>query len=118
MPKYLEQIETGRIYPFNEQRAKRKDMRPYDGPVPRKAKPDLVKESAPVKELETDEGGESESDTSEPYLESDGQKVRLSDASKQLLETFAREQFGVELDRRKAQKTLVEEVKALMEPAE
>ena len=107
MPKYLEQIETGRIYPFSEQRAKRKDMRPYDGPVPRNAEKPARSQTQ-----------EPETPANEPYLESDGQKVRLSDASKQLLEAFAREQFGVELDRRKAQKTLVEEVKALMEPAE
>jgi len=131
---YLRQKGTGRVYAWSSQLAKRKDMRPFDPSAkeaagnqeaakvakPEKPPPGGNDPSGDEAKQSTGTGAENDGQTEESSVDlSDAiivndERVRLSEASRDVLADYAERHFGVNMDRRKKSETLAQELRDLI----
>ena len=104
-PTHLVRSDNGRIFTYTEQLASRPDMIEAFG----------LDEARMLSARRTGEDSPSpvEDDTGEDSTEQGDGTLVISKASKDELEAFARDEFGVELDKRKSLDTLRKDVMAL-----
>lgn len=117
--RYLQQFPGGHLLLYTEALARRKDMHPYFGPVPPKqatpapaTEPEPKPDPHPATEgTPGGEAGESGNGTADDTNQPGGGEESVMDAitkalgaftDKVALETWAREQHGIELDRRRS----------------
>ncbi|HKJ76542.1 MAG TPA: hypothetical protein VKA64_04990 [Gammaproteobacteria bacterium] len=106
MARYCQKIDDGYIYPYSETLAERGDFRVI------KADPRSVIGGRLVGEQSSSPQVESEP----PEPEGPSQSTTpLGDMTKDMLEAFARKQFGAELDKRYRKDTLIRQVEAMQQ---
>lgn len=107
MRRYVQRISDGYLYPYSEVLAQRGDFRVI------KANPSQVVNGFLVdgKEGDGQPGAESE-----PEVEKEASttsEVSLQEMTKDMLEAYARREFGAELDKRYKKDTLIRQVEAM-----